>query len=520
MAKTKRVFNRRLAPAFAGVGGIAQYFNIIKKRGRPSKKCNQENSEIEDNASDIEDNASNIAPLASQDGDEGKTESQSKEEEAPQKKKRRNWGVGDDRLLMDKAVNDWFEKGELKYDDNGEEITDYRIYARRECIPVNTFYKYICTNNRRKIGDGRRGKRRILEDEDIKFVGNVCARADRANDGLSRKEATDVIQQLKPNINRFAAARQLSRVVIPKNAAAGLIKCKTQKVQGTTSDRTNINTAQQYRWHKNVDMLYDELQEKNTGLCQSSGKRFCWVMEHFIIGLDEMCLMSDQHGGLQVIGASDKKKHEKLLQDSRVSITIVRTGTVGGTTGPTIFLIKGDKVRKHYSDEFLVRNGCAPGSTVIATENAYMTDQAWEKTTVAIVKGYRHLPYVKENPQWWVAELLDGFKSHENVLAAHQLRAENKISSLKEESNTSHANQGYDQLVAKNDKKVAAETLYVQRSLSKFRTGKTNIDQYDLILTGISLVGSTTSDMVSQSGLYVCLFFLYETHTHHILMFS
>ena len=76
-----------------------------------------------------------------------------------------------------------------------------------------------------------------------------------------------------------------------------------------------------------------------------------------------------------------------------------------------------------------------------------------------------------------MVELLDGFKSHGNVLEAHQLSADNKIISLKEESNTYHACQGYDQLAAKNDKRVAAETLYDQRKLYKFTTGKTHISQ-------------------------------------------
>ena len=85
-------------------------------------------------------------------------------------------------------------------------------------------------------------------------------------------------------------------------------------------------------------------------------------------------------------------------------------------------------------------------------------------------------------------EMLDGFKSHENVLKAHKLRAENNIGSLKEESNSSHANQGYDQQAAKADKKNAAESLYDQRKVKKYMTGKTHIDQYDLVLTGIRIV--------------------------------
>ena len=85
-------------------------------------------------------------------------------------------------------------------------------------------------------------------------------------------------------------------------------------------------------------------------------------------------------------------------------------------------------------------------------------------------------------------ELLDGFKSHENVLATHELRACNKIRSLKEESNTSHINQGYDQQTAKMDKKNAAQSLHDQRKIMKFKTGKTQLDQYELVQCGMRLV--------------------------------
>lgn len=146
-------------------------------------------------------------------------------------------------------------------------------------------------------------------------------------------------------------------------------------------------------------------------------------MSHFIVGLDEMCIMSDFHGNAHIIGSADKKKHEKILQDSRISITMVRTGTVAGTTGPTIFVLKGTKRRSVYDDKFLKRHGMAEGSTIIMTENAYMTEDAWLEASKAIAKGYPSLPYMAENKDWLMLELLDGFKSHENVLAAHELRA-------------------------------------------------------------------------------------------------
>ena len=112
--------------------------------------------------------------------------------------------------------------------------------------------------------------------------------------------------------------------------------------------------AQQYRWHCAVQEVYNFMQTKNTGLCKLSGKSFG---AQFIIDLDEMCLMSDCYGNLYVFAAADKKKQEKLLQDCRCSITVVHAGTVAGTTGPIMFLLKGTKRRKYFNDNYLLRYG-------------------------------------------------------------------------------------------------------------------------------------------------------------------
>jgi hypothetical protein len=162
----------------------------------------------------------------------------------------------------------------------------------------------------------------------------------------------------------------MNRYVMPINHKIGVLKLTTQKVQATTSNRTNINVAQQYRWHLAVDEVYKYLRTNNIGLCQKSGKTFGEVMPEFLIGLDEMCLMSDAHGDLRVVASADKKKQEKLLQDSRCSITVVCTGTMSGTTGPTYFLLKGTQSKKSFNDAYLMRFGMKPGSTIIMTKNA------------------------------------------------------------------------------------------------------------------------------------------------------
>jgi hypothetical protein len=419
------------------------------------------------------------------------------------KKTHINWGKGEHRDLLAKAIQDWLNKVGNAIDKNGEEILEAHLFANKLGIPPQTFYKNICMGNRRILGDGSCGKKKWMTKKDVLFAGCVLARADQENDGLSLKEAVDMIQELKPDITCKGACRQIIRYVLPVNVQASVLKKSAQKVQATTSNRTNINMVQQYRWHRTVQEVYNLMQTKNTGLCKLLGKSFGEIMPHFIIGLDERCLMSDCHSDLRVFAAADKKKQEKLLQDCQCSITGVRTGTVVSTTRPTTFLLKGTKRRKYFNGNYLLGYGMAPGSKVIMTKNAYMTDEAWLEALKSIVAGYHNLPHIKENPDWYVTELLDGFKSHENVLNAHKLRADSLIISLKEESNSSHVIQEYNQLTAKNDKKNATESLYNQRKAKKWQTGKAQIDQNDLVLTAMQIVRAINAK--TWAALFQCV---------------
>jgi hypothetical protein len=115
------------------------------------------------------------------------------------------------------------------------------------------------------------------------------------------------------------------------------------KGSGNNQQQDKYKFAQQYCWDCAVDEVYDFMRTKNTGLCKLSGKTFGEVMPNFMVGLYEMCLMSDCHGNLQVFAADDKKKQDKLLQDCCCSITFMRTETASVFTGPTIFLLKGNQ---------------------------------------------------------------------------------------------------------------------------------------------------------------------------------
>ena len=141
---------------------------------------------------------------------------------------------------------------------------------------------------------------------------------------------------------------------------------------------------------------------------------------------------------------------------------MVRTGSVDGDTGPTIILLKGEIKRAIFNDASLVCHGLKPGSTIIMTEKAFMTHDAWYKATKSIIYRYNEMPVIRDNPKWAILELLDGFGYHEYEPRALKMRAERNILSAKEESKMSHVKQAYNQFVAKNGKKILAETLACQ----------------------------------------------------------
>jgi hypothetical protein len=140
------------------------------------------------------------------------------------------------------------------------------------------------------------------------------------------------------------------------------------------------------------------------------------------------------------------------LDDYQGSIILYHTGVAERHNDPTVFLLKGKKRKSGFNKKFLKQEDCAPGLTICIAKNAYMTEAAWEEMTLPLVKGYWDLPVVRNNPQWWMIEIFDGFGIHLTNLNALKQRADALILSIKEEGDSSLYNQAYDKHVAKSDK--------------------------------------------------------------------
>ena len=168
---------------------------------------------------------------------------------------------------------------------------------------------------------------------------------------------------------------------------------KKMKAQATNTARSAITTPQQFRWHTLLDKMYAEIVELNTqegggDIPASWQDSFYMVMEHFFMNGDETCMIA-KDGCVYCVGDKAKKKHETNIDDSRVSVTAFRLGTFGGTNGPTGFAMKGERKKAGDTNEFLVRHGAAPGSIMVMTPSAFVTDLAWDTMMDSILPGIR-----------------------------------------------------------------------------------------------------------------------------------
>ena len=182
--------------------------------------------------------------------------------------------------------------------------------------------------------------------------------------------------------------------------------------------------------------------------------------------------------------------------ESRTSITLYRSGNAAGDDGPTGFLPPGKHRRSGFTDAFLVKHGAAPGSTIVMTANGYMTEDAWVEMAPAMAAGIRKMPVICDHPEWWVVKIIDGFGPHTSSLKAMEIYAEHKTMLLKEEADTSHVCQSYDQEVAKADKRSMRTSLAFLRKTTEICKGV--IDGWQLVHVGLAAV----RELEAESWIY------------------
>ena len=144
-------------------------------------------------------------------------------------------------------------------------------------------------------------------------------------------------------------------------------------------------------------------------------------MENFHLNLDEICIVEND-GSLMIIGGRKRKKHEKWLYESHLSLMLIRIRNGDGNEVPWIFLYKvNSNPNKSLSDVSLVyQYGTPVGLYCHPNPNAYLTDNTWLEISTSIAKVVHAMTVIRDHPDWWLYLSLDGFVYHVNVYAANE----------------------------------------------------------------------------------------------------
>ena len=223
----------------------------------------------------------------------------------PTKNKRTNHTVND---AMANAVEEWFR---IK---DAPNAPSKAAFARQKQLKPDTFKKYVHDDpdKRRKLGR-HAGRPSLLSEGNSQFLMQHTIRADRANNGLTPAQIIENMTTLQPELSQLQSRNHYHRTFIKKHADR--LKQKPVKAQKTTSKRSQCTVAQQFRWFKLYEKALLFLRTKNTGVCNKTGKSFGELIDHFILGGDEMNLIADADGELRIVGEKGKKKHEKKVSD-------------------------------------------------------------------------------------------------------------------------------------------------------------------------------------------------------------
>lgn len=299
----------------------------------------------------------------------------------------------------------------------------------------------------------------LLNEDEVKLLASAIIHRDEANNGMSRQEVGQLILEMSQTSSMKKAMDHYDYLVRNRRLIGVKNGGHTVKAQATTTVRSQIQVEQQLRWHTTIDEALQEQRRLN-----QPALAFEQYQDDFFGNLDETCLMSNADGDVRVIAAESKKKTEKNTDDSRVSITSIRVGMASGIQGPFTFLAKGVRMDRP-SLKKLLKDKAPAGSSIHMSPSAYMTDEVYDRLVPGLCAGIREMPVIKDHPEWWVVLSMDGFGSHVNVNRAQQTFHDHRILVIKEEGDSSHVNQAYDQFVAKQVSVVVAQHICFLHSL-------------------------------------------------------
>ena len=156
-----------------------------------------------------------------------------------------DWSAPEKLAELRVIVDDWFEK-------TGEWLSltptmSFTLYCRCVGISKSTLHGYVhpVLAKRTPLGS-HKGAPGLVKKEVQNFVVDVLRRRDRANEGLTNRDTAEMIHDLVPELNIDQVTGALRKTVRPNNKD---LLTNIVKAQASTTKRSQITVAQQFRWH-------------------------------------------------------------------------------------------------------------------------------------------------------------------------------------------------------------------------------------------------------------------------------
>ena len=199
----------------------------------------------------------------------------------------------------------------LQEDSNSADDLDPLIISRSSLYSIK---------KRHSEGIELKGQKSLTTAEEREQIAVIIRARDRNNNGMSRThEIVRMIMDITMAISTDVALNHykylMKKRLLPK------VTNNTVKVQKTTTKRSQVTIAGQLRWHGLIEDVWKEQLSLNSHIVN-----FADLHPHFMLNLDETCIMANE-GSVRIVGDMDIKKHEKIMDDTRLSITIVRVGS-------------------------------------------------------------------------------------------------------------------------------------------------------------------------------------------------
>ena len=208
---------------------MLDYFSFPKKRGRSKKASSKAGRKKSNNNGSNEDSNVNQPSIVDE------------EEIAKKVIHRTNWSEGNNLIILENAVAEWYAH---------PSSASLRNFAKSKQIPFTTFQRRV--NDKHPIAvHARPGRPALISKEDGQFMVDVLRRKDRANDGEGVGGAVELLEQMRPDLSRQQISNAIARTIRPKHKKE---LTNLRVTQQTTTKRSAITPEQQFRWQKVRDV--------------------------------------------------------------------------------------------------------------------------------------------------------------------------------------------------------------------------------------------------------------------------